>query len=86
MKKYYVLLFMIATSLTGLACPTCEKAQPPILRGISHGTGPESKWDYAIIWAAVILVIVTLFFSIKWLIRPGEKTPSHIKRIAINFE
>ncbi|MEO6550233.1 MAG: hypothetical protein ABIN94_19675 [Ferruginibacter sp.] len=86
MKKYYLLFILLTTRLISVACPTCEKAQPRILRGITHGTGPENSWDYIIVWIAVIVVILTLFFSIKWLIQPGEHTMQHIKKMAINFE
>lgn len=61
------------------ACPACEKAQPRILRGITHGAGPDSQWDYLIVWLAVIATVLTLFYSVKWLIRPGEQSASHIK-------
>lgn len=86
MKRYYLLVILIMTRLISYACPLCDKAQPRILRGITHGTGPESNWDYIIVWVAVIIVVLTLFFSLKWLIEPGEKTEQHIKRLAINFD
>ena len=68
------------------ACPTCEAQQPRILRGITHGTGPDSSMDYIIVWVMVAIVIATLFFSIKWLIVPGEKSDKHIKRHILNFD
>lgn len=86
MKRYYLLLILLITRLISYACPLCEKAQPRILRGITHGTGPENNWDYIIVLAALIVVVITLFFSVKWLIQPGEKTQQHIKRLVINFE
>jgi len=66
------------------ACPACEKAQPRILRGITHGAGPESRWDYLIVWIAVLITVLTLYYSIKWLIRPGETTTGHIKHFILN--
>ena len=86
MKKYYLLFILLACRLTTIACPQCEKAQPRILRGITHGIGPDSNWDFVIVWIAVIIVVITLIFSVKWLIQPGEKKEQHIKRMAINFE
>lgn len=65
------------------ACPVCEKQQPELLRGITHGAGPESNWDYVIIWSMTLIVVVTLFFSLKWLLKPGEKSLDHIKRTVL---
>ena len=78
MKKYaaLTLLFM---NLTLWACPTCERNQPKFLRGIVHGSGPESNWDYISITLTIIIALVTLFFSVKWLAKPGEKNSDHIK-------
>ncbi|MFT3903479.1 MAG: hypothetical protein QM727_09910 [Niabella sp.] len=55
-----------------------------MLKGIAHGAGPQSQWDYLIVWIAVVIVLATLFFSVKWLIRPGEKSDTHIKRFILN--
>lgn len=86
MRKLLIALSLLCHSLNGLACVECEKQQPKILRGIAHGAGPESKWDYVIVWAAVAFAVFTLFFSVKWLIRPGEKSADHIKRFILNNE
>ena len=69
-----------------LFCPACEAAQPRLLRGITHGAGPESRWDYLIVWITVIITLLTLFYSVKWLIRPGEKNAHHIKNLILNNE
>ena len=68
-----------------LFCPVCEKAQPRLLRGITHGTGPESQWDYLIVLVMVVITVLTLVYSIKWLIRPGEGA-GHIKYLIVNNE
>jgi hypothetical protein len=62
----------------------CEKQQPAMLKGISHGTGPQSSWDMVIIWVAIAIVAFTLFFSIRLLVRPGEKSETHIKRFILD--
>lgn len=69
------MLFQIAV----FACPVCERNQPKVLRGIVHGAGPESNWDYISIWFTIIIALITLFYSLKWLIKPGEKNTDHIK-------
>jgi hypothetical protein len=84
MKK---LLFFIALIIPGLiihACPACEKQQPKILRGITHGAGPSGNIDYVIVIAAVLLTGVIFFYAMKWMIKPGEKELNHIKRTILN--
>jgi hypothetical protein len=67
-----------------LACTVCGQNQPKPLRNITHGTGPQGNLDYVIIIGGIIIVSFTLFYSLKFLIRPGEKQPGHIKNIVIN--
>lgn len=84
MKRLLALLIFVFTAFSALACPVCEKQQPAMLKGISHGTGPQSNWDMVIIWITIIIVILTLYFSIKFLVKPGEKSKSHIKRYILD--
>lgn len=86
MKKIFLSVLLLLHAVWGVACPVCERNQPKILKGITHGAGPESNWDYAIVWITVAIVCCTLFFSVKWLIRPGEKSDHHIKRFILNNE
>lgn len=69
-----------------MACPACEKQQPKLLKGITHGAGPDSNWDYVIVIITAIIVLFCLFFSVKWLLRPGEKSKSHIKFSILNLD
>ncbi|MBS1747830.1 MAG: hypothetical protein JST21_16825 [Bacteroidetes bacterium] len=78
------ILFFLFGSYVSFACPVCERNQPAILKGITHGSGPDSQWDYLIVAIAVVIVLYTLFYSVKWLVRPGEKSESHIKRMILN--
>jgi uncharacterized protein HemY len=86
MKKILLSVFAVLPALAVFSCPVCEKQQPEILRGITHGAGPNSSWDYVIVWSAVVIVLFTLYFSVKWLIRPGERSQTHIKRFILNIE
>lgn len=86
MKKLFLTLFIWVPALSVLACPACEKQQPGLLRGITHGTGPSGPLDMVIVWFMIIIVVLTLFFSLKWIIRPGEKSSDHIKRFILNNE
>jgi hypothetical protein len=74
------LFFLLtASALPALACDACQKNQPAPLRGITHGTGPQSAWDMPIIWGAILIVGITLVLAVKMLVRPGERQPGHIK-------
>ena len=84
MKKYILILAVLCAPFITWACPVCERQQPKILKGITHGAGPEGRFDYIIVLTAVIIVFVSLYFSIKWLIHPGEKSGDHIKRLILN--
>ncbi|HET9054616.1 MAG TPA: hypothetical protein VFM90_10600 [Cyclobacteriaceae bacterium] len=86
MKKIMFTLALLLQSLWIIACPVCERNQPKVLKGITHGAGPESQWDYVIVWVTAAIVLATLFFSIKWLIKPGERSEQHIKRFILNNE
>ncbi len=84
MKRLSGALLLVMTSIMAIACPVCERNQPKLLKGVTHGAGPESQWDYVIVWGTVIIALLTLFFSVKWLVRPGEKSEKHIKRMILN--
>lgn len=84
MKKFAVALFALLPSLPTWACEVCEKQQPAILKGISHGTGPQSGWDMPIIYVSGAIVLFTLIFSVKYLVRPNEDGENHIKRSILN--
>ncbi|MBZ0098843.1 MAG: hypothetical protein K8F30_07145 [Taibaiella sp.] len=84
MKRMTILSLLLLQTIYAMACPVCERNQPKVLKGITHGAGPESNWDYVIVWATVAVVLLTVFYSVKWLVRPGEKSESHIKRVILN--
>lgn len=77
------LFFLLAFVSGAYACEVCEGQQPKILKGSVHGPGPESWIDYSISIGAAIIVLVTLVLSIKYLVKPGEKNPDHIKNIVL---
>ncbi len=86
MQKILLSVLMLITGLAARACPTCEIAQPKYLKGISHGGGPQGQWDLVIISVTAVIVVATLFFSIKFLVRQGEKSGTHIKHVILNRE
>ena len=70
-------LFLFANYL--LACDACKLQQPEVTRSLTHGTGPESNWDWFIVGIVILITVVAFVFSVKYLIKPGEKDTSHIK-------
>lgn len=84
MKKLIFLIAFVCQGLVIFACPACEKQQPKLLRGITHGAGPSGNMDYVIVIAAVLLTGVIFFYALKWMIKPGEKDLNHIKRTVLN--
>lgn len=83
-KTIITTIILSLASVPLWACEVCERNQPKVLKGITHGAGPEGKWDYAIVCVALIIVVLTLFYSIKWMIKPGEKGKKHIKRLILD--
>ncbi len=87
MKKTIITLLICWVASYVYACPVCERAKAKTAFGsISHGAGPTSNWDYFAVWVTVIAVVLTLFFSIKYLVKPNEKNTDHIKNSILNFE
>lgn len=80
MKKIILMLALLLGSFpAAFACKLCEEQQPKWLRGVVHGPGPQSIWDYVIMYVGIIFVLGVLFYSVKFLAKPGEKNPDHIK-------
>ncbi len=78
--KYLISVLVIFIAQIAIACPVCEKQQPKITRGLTHGAGPQSNWDWVIIAIISLITVLTLIYSIKYLIKPGEKNNDHIKQ------
>lgn len=87
MKKLIVILILLAFTSIAFACPVCERAKAKNAIGsIGHGIGPQNIFDYAAVWGMIIIVVLTLFFTIKWLVKPGEKNQGHVKYSILNFD
>ena len=78
--KYLLSVLIIFIAQIANACPVCEKQQPKITQGLTHGAGPQSDWDWVIIAIITLIAVLTLIYSIKYLIKPGEKNENHIKQ------
>ncbi|MBK8723339.1 MAG: hypothetical protein IPL95_14035 [Saprospiraceae bacterium] len=85
MKKNSILIFMFVFAKQIIsACEVCEKQQPKITQGFTHGAGPQSNWDWVIIAVITAITILTFVFSLKYLINPGEKNTDHIKQLILS--
>lgn len=84
-KKYLFTVFALLF-FNGLlfSCPVCEKQQPKITQGLTHGAGPQSNWDWIIIAVIALITLLTFIYSLKRLVRPGEKNKDHIKVSILN--
>lgn len=83
LKQLSLTAILLFFGTVAMACPVCDRAQPKILQGIVHGGGPDGTLDYIIIAVMTILVLFTLFYSIKFLVKPEEKSFDHIKRTVL---
>lgn len=81
MKRIFLIaiIFILQTPIALYACDLCEENQPKILRGLTHGSGPQGTIDFIIIWSSVVIVVVCMYFFIKYLVKPGEESNDHIK-------
>ncbi|HEY8387347.1 MAG TPA: hypothetical protein VIK74_02020 [Parasegetibacter sp.] len=86
MKKLFCLLAFTLPAIATFACEVCERNQPKLLRGIIHGTGADSNWDYLIVAVMMIISLLTLYYAVKWLVKPGERNDNHIKYSILNNE
>lgn len=89
MKKLVSLsatVILLLVNAGAMACDVCEKRQPKLLRGVAHGAGPQSDWDYLIVGGMVLISTLSLYYAVKWMIKPGEKEKGHIKRSIFLFD
>jgi hypothetical protein len=87
-KNIISLVVMVAlwlpVSFSAIACDACKKQQPQLLQGITHGSGPDSNWDYLIVSAMVIITVYSAYAAIKCLVKPKEKNYQDIKNVIFN--
>jgi hypothetical protein len=63
-----------------------------LLQGSGYSTSPMGRMgetaggmlDYLIVLAAIIAVVISTTLMVRWLIRPGEDAPDHIKRLILD--
>ncbi|REC46985.1 hypothetical protein [Chryseobacterium pennipullorum] len=77
-EKVIALVLMLSATYIS-ACDACKSQQPEITKELTHGTGPESDWDWFIVGIVILITLLAFFYSVKYLVKPGEKDKSHIK-------
>ncbi|MHA6696160.1 hypothetical protein [Chryseobacterium sp. A301] len=84
-RLIYSLLFTLLAPVMALACEACDLQQPAITKNLTHGSGPQGTMDWIIVAVISLITLATLFYSAKYLIVPGEKSSSHIKKNVLNY-
>ena len=85
MKKITAFIVIVLLSAYAMACPVCDRNDTNEFKLINtHGTKPESSWDYLIVIIISVITIVALYYSVKWLRKPNEKNNDHIKYQFLN--
>lgn len=82
--KYIISFLFIFAINFAWACEACQQQQPRLTQGFTHGTGPDSKWDWVIVAVIAVITLYTLIYSIKYLAKPGEEDKNHIKHSILN--
>lgn len=77
-KNTALLLSLLFTAYS-YACDTCKLRQLKVTQNLTHGAGPESNWDWFIVAIVVVITLLAFFYSVKYLVKPGEKNKNHIK-------
>ncbi|TNE78871.1 MAG: hypothetical protein EP332_12860 [Bacteroidetes bacterium] len=86
MKVLFTLILLTLSALTSLACEVCEKRQPSLTKGITHGEGPQNNLDWYIVVSMCVITLLTLFYFIKYLIKPELKHQYPIKYKILHHE
>ncbi len=87
-NNYQKLILLIAlifiNNVTTMACEACNQNQPKILRGITHGSGPQSNWDYFVVIIMVLVTLYSLYATVKCFVKPTDKQYNDIKNTILN--
>lgn len=86
MKTIISTLLLLFVSSFGLACESCKAGsnRSAFWEFFSHGDSPEGNVDYLIFAIGIIIVLLTLIYSLKYLIYPNERDKNHIKYKILN--
>ena len=82
-KNTAVIFFLLVVNFA-LACDACKLQQPAVTREFTHGVGPRGDFDWIIVAVIAVITVLTFIFSLKYLVKPGENQPNHIKNSIFN--
>lgn len=82
--KNFVTVILIFLINLAFACDACKLQQPAVTRDFTHGVGPRGDADWIIVAVIGLITVYTFIFSLKYLVKPGEKEKSHIKNSILN--
>ena len=63
--KYIIAVIFLFVAELAFACEACKQQQPRLTQGFTHGTGPDSRWDWLIVAVIALITVYTLIYSIK---------------------
>ncbi len=82
-KNFATFFFILVVNLA-FACEACKLQQPAVTRDFTHGVGPRGDADWVIVAIIGVITVYTFIFSLKYLVKPGEKEKNHIKNSILN--
>ena len=82
-RNIAVVFFLLIINFA-LACDACKLQQPAVTRDLTHGVGPRGDFDWIIVAVIALLTLFTFAYSVKYLVKPGEKEEDHIKHSILN--
>lgn len=82
-KNTAIVFFLMVVNFA-FACDACKLQQPKVTRDFTHGVGPRGDFDWIIVAIIAVITILTFIYSLKFLVKPGEKEQNHIKNSIFN--
>lgn len=82
-KNTAIVFFLLVVNFA-FACDACKLQQPKVTRDFTHGVGPRGDFDWIIVAIIAVITILTFIYSLKFLVKPGEKEQNHIKNSIFN--
>lgn len=82
-KNTAILFFLLVINFA-FACEACKLQQPKVTRDFTHGIGPRGDYDWIIVGVIAVITVLTFIYSMKFLLKPGEKDADHIKYSIFN--
>ncbi len=82
--RNFAMLFFLFIINFAFACDACKLQQPAVTRDFTHGVGPKGDADWIIVAIIGVITVYTFIFSLKYLVKPGEKDKNHIKNSILN--